>query len=280
MLQYRCRQPARVNVEDLKAGDHIYRAIPDAPKWTRATHHGIITEVPVAVNTFETVKVVHWGTDNGDDSVVTEITLRAFTLDATQELKRARYGEETRLFADGIYNYGPAALPAEKVVYRAKQILSQATNQDNQYTQYRLVYRNCEHLATYCKSGISISHQVQRGFDFTGVMFWAVRSYRTVQKQDDGNAQRFFVPMKAQLLKLAQQCVERHGAYLPSKAEIEQALGRQLTKDEKAALSHLVEVHVAVWLGEYNRRPTPLVGRWGTQRAFSAKRMFHVHSKV
>jgi hypothetical protein len=85
-------------------------------------------------------EVVHYSGDRAKD--VSSARVRLSTLDE---------------FADGhavqTVSYG-ISLPPIEVVMRAFELLGEA--------RYNLVLRNCEHLATLAKVGVSFSHQVER----------------------------------------------------------------------------------------------------------------------
>ena len=168
-----------VEVGDLKPGDHVYRNLinPAARLVSKVsrhhgivpTHHGIVCHVPAKPNelSFSTVKVVHWGShENEGLAIVGECTLEVF-MEGEEVLRRARYGGNAH-FLDGSYSYAPEQLAASRVVRRAKQILREGKNAPRDL-HYRMLYQNCENFATYCKCGISISHQAQNTIDPTGI---------------------------------------------------------------------------------------------------------------
>lgn len=105
-------------------GDHIY-----VRRWFY-THHGIDAGDGT---------VIHYSSDslNKSGAVIERTSLEDFR--AGDKLAVRRY---------------PECLPADLTVERATQRLGEA--------QYRLVFNNCEHFASWCRTGIHSSSQVRR----------------------------------------------------------------------------------------------------------------------
>lgn len=113
----------------LEIGDHLI--VPGQTPGIKYAHHGIYSSAH---------KVIHFGGDNKDDAIVEEIDLYQFLPSNSKELKRIIYKK---------------CLPPEKVLERARKVL----NKKIPWGEYHLAFNNCEHFATYCKTGVGFSLQ-------------------------------------------------------------------------------------------------------------------------
>lgn len=117
----------------LKIGDHLI--VPGAHPGIKYAHHGIYSS---------NLRVIHFGGDNKEDAIVEEIDLFKFIPD-NKNLKRIKY---------------KTCLPPEEVLEKARKVL----NKKIPWGDYNLAFNNCEHFATFCKTGDGFSLQALKAF--------------------------------------------------------------------------------------------------------------------
>lgn len=110
----------------------------------------------------------HHGISTGDDHVIHYSGLANGPFRKTDEsIRRVTLAEFAQRKKIMVRNYQPryVAYSPSEIVHRAKQKIG--TN------HYNLVFRNCEHFACWCVTGISESEQVKRaskkGLSFLGL---------------------------------------------------------------------------------------------------------------
>lgn len=139
------------NVLQLRPGDHICH--PTAA-FGLFYHHAIVT----AVKNFQSIYVVHLaGTSNGSSWLSGSMTIKSSTIIRIDNvgLNLSKFAYEGKLYRVDYENY-EHLFSAEVVVQRAMSMIGQL---GLGYRSYHLFKNNCEHFATWCKTGLGFSRQ-------------------------------------------------------------------------------------------------------------------------
>ena len=134
-----------------KYGDHIYVKRHTNYLGFPYTHHGIYVGSNSLIDSPDDYHVIHYyHNKTKTNGIIQKTTLHEFIYPSNiNDLQIQNYGNSWNPFS--IYNRN-SDIP-ETVVKRAYKRLNE--------NSYDLRYNNCEHFATYCKTGVSSSDQVK-----------------------------------------------------------------------------------------------------------------------
>ncbi|XWS64723.1 hypothetical protein CRYUN_Cryun05aG0028200 [Craigia yunnanensis] len=156
----------KIDICELKPGDHIY-----AYRGFRSyTHHGIyvgedrvIHFIQTEIDSLSELKppCAKCGYQHNVHLGVVRTCLDCFLSDnahSSDSLRLYQYEESSffkRLKISGTCSTSKCCLPPETVVHNANEL-----HNKNGFGRYDLLENNCEHFATFCKTGIPSSEQV------------------------------------------------------------------------------------------------------------------------